>query len=221
MFVAVKGMTRARIGEDFAFRPLLPNRLHVAHRDAGVFLAEVHLHRAARLVVGEADDLPAVIANRRGEAAEPRRRDEGDGAAHAETDHRDRPALFFQCVDGGRCIEHQLRPIETRNKLARLGDLGLRVTAFEIGSHSVEHLRRHGSEAGIRKPVAYGADVMIDAEYFLDDDNAPARGPLRIGPIGAELKPVGGSKGNFRSHDILPTPILVGPGGLEPPTRPL
>ena len=56
---------RARINVDLHLRLLFPHRLDVAERNVGIDFTEMHLHRAARLLVDVTDDLSAVVANRR------------------------------------------------------------------------------------------------------------------------------------------------------------
>ena len=65
-----------------------------------------------------------------------------------------------------------------------------RIAAFEIGLIAVEDRRRDRDVTERGKAVADRADVMIDAENFLDDDHAALRRAGRIGAIGAELESV-------------------------------
>jgi hypothetical protein len=73
-----------------------------------------------------------------------------------------------------------------------IGDLVRRVAALEILSLPVEQGRRHGGVALAGQPIADRADVMIDAEDFLDDHDAALGGARRVGAIGAQLKLVCG-----------------------------
>src|SRR6185503_19755105 len=67
--VAMEAVATAWIDVDLAVAgTLLLDGLDVGHRDAGILLAEVQLHRALRLLVSEGDDAAAVIADRRTKA---------------------------------------------------------------------------------------------------------------------------------------------------------
>src|SRR6266568_7545501 len=98
--VAMKSMRRVRIGVDLTLRTLALDYRDVAHRNALILLAEMHLHRHLRLLVGELGDLPAIVGDRSGQAIKPRRRQERDAAAHAEADDGDR-AVVLELIDRG------------------------------------------------------------------------------------------------------------------------
>src|ERR1700730_6969878 len=63
--IAVESMLGARIDVGLDIRPLGPDGLDVAERNACVLFTEMKLGRHFRLVVCEADDGAAVIADRR------------------------------------------------------------------------------------------------------------------------------------------------------------
>src|SRR4051812_41335317 len=87
----MEAVAALRIDVDLAVTAaLLLDDLDVGHRDALIFLAEVQLHRAFRLLVGEGDDAAAVIADRGAQSRKPGRGEKRDGAAHAEADDADR-----------------------------------------------------------------------------------------------------------------------------------
>ena len=69
-FIAVKAVLRAGIDVDLDLGPLGPDSLDVAQRDACVLFPEMKLGRHVRLVVGEANDGAAVIADRRRQAGQ-------------------------------------------------------------------------------------------------------------------------------------------------------
>ena len=52
--------------------------------------------------------------------------------------------------------------------------------------------------------VAHFADVLVDAENLLDDDDAALRRAGRIGPIGAELEGVGRGERELLTQMNLP-----------------
>src|SRR4051812_11433806 len=87
--VAMEPVLGARIDEDLDIRPLRLDRLDIGRGDAGIFLAEMQLRRYFRRLVGKAHDGAAVIADRSLEAAQSRRRDEGDAAAETKADDAD------------------------------------------------------------------------------------------------------------------------------------
>ena len=59
---------------------------------------------------------------------------------------------------------------------------------------AVEQRRCHRDVAFIGEPVADVADVIVDSENLLDDDDAALRRALRIGAVGAEAVAVGGGE---------------------------
>src|SRR5512139_54049 len=189
--VAMEAVLRIGIDEYLTVAAaLLLDHLDVAHRNGSVLLAEVHLRRHFRLLVGILGDLPAVIADGGGETVELAGREEGDGAAHAEADDGDRPILL-QFVDGGlRVLEHR-PPIRVGDVFARIGDLVRRIAAFEVLLLSVEQRRRNRGIAYAREPVADRPNVVIDAEDLLDDYDAAFGRAGRVGAIGTQLKLVG------------------------------
>jgi len=67
-FIAVKAVLRAGIDMDLDLGPLGFDSLNVAERDACVLFPEMKLGRHLWLIVGEANDGAAVIADRRRQA---------------------------------------------------------------------------------------------------------------------------------------------------------
>src|SRR5260370_28897539 len=65
--IAVEAVLRARIEVDLDVGPLGADGLDIVKRNTRVLFAEMQLRRYFRLVVGEANDGAAVIADRRGE----------------------------------------------------------------------------------------------------------------------------------------------------------
>ena len=128
---------------------------------------------------------------------------EGDAAAHAEADDRDR-AFFLELVDCGlRVLEHRV-PVRVGDELARIGDLVRRIAALEVLLRAIEQRRRDGGIAFGGEPVADRADVMIDAENLLDDDDAAFRRAGWIGPISTKLKAVGRGERELLAQWNLP-----------------
>src|SRR3954462_14426070 len=62
--VAMKAVLRAGIDEDLDVWPLGLDGFDIGQGNAGVLFAEMQLRRDFRLVIGEADDSAAVIADR-------------------------------------------------------------------------------------------------------------------------------------------------------------
>src|SRR5258708_36159207 len=62
--VAMKTVLGAGIDMDLDVGPFCPDGLDIAERNAGILFAEMQLRRRFRLVIGEADDGAAVIADR-------------------------------------------------------------------------------------------------------------------------------------------------------------
>ena len=69
---------------------------------------------------------------------------------------------------------------------------------------TIENRRRHSRIALVGEAVADGADVMIDAEDFLNDDDAALRRPARLGAIGTELETVGCDERKMLTQDDPP-----------------
>src|SRR5438477_7917787 len=83
--VAMEAVLRARIDEHLDLRSLGLDGLDIGQRNPGVLLAEMQLRRHLRLVVSEARDGAAVIADRGLETRQLGRSRVGDAAAEAET----------------------------------------------------------------------------------------------------------------------------------------
>ena len=98
---------------------------------------------------------------------------------------------LLELVDRGLRVVHHRAPVRIGDELARVGDLVRRIAAFEVLALTVEQCRRDRGIAFRGEPVADRADVVIDAEDFLDDYDAAFGGAGRIGAIGAQLKLVG------------------------------
>src|SRR6476469_7872659 len=89
--VAVEAVRRVRISVGFRLRLLLLDLVHDRHRNAVILLAEMHLQRAFRFLIGELADHATVKGNRRGKSGDPAGGEECSAAAHAEADAAERP----------------------------------------------------------------------------------------------------------------------------------
>src|SRR5579885_3474003 len=201
--VAIEAVRRVRIGVGFRLRQLLLDLGNRAHRDAFVLLAEVHLQRASRLLVGELGDHAAVEANCGGEAGNTAGGKERRGAAHAEADDADR-ADALEVVLGRGHVRYHVVPVEIAEIAARVRNLIRRIARLEIAHETVEYRRRHRGVAERGEAVAHRADVMIDAENFLHHYHATLRLALRVGAIGAERVLVGSREGELLAQVNLP-----------------
>ena len=79
-----------------------------------------------------------------------------------------------------------------------------RVAGLEILLHAIEHRRRDRHIACVGQPIGHRADVVIDAENFLDHDHCALRRALRIGAVGAELEAVRRRERHILSHERYP-----------------
>src|SRR5262249_1672633 len=148
--------------------------------------------------------------------------------AKAEANDADRTVLF-QFVDRRLHVAQHRLPIGAGDELARIGNLVGGVAGFEIRLLAIEHRRRHRSIAFAGEPVAYRPDVMIDAEDFLNKDNAAFGFAGRIGTIGAELETVRSGQAKMLtqfgppsmawSQVIAAGSLSAAPALLNPPWR--
>ena len=111
--------------------------------------------------------------------------------------------FFLQFVDRGLHVAQHRAPIRIGDEFARIGDLVGRVAAFEIRLLAIEHRRRQRRIAFAGQPIAHRADVMIDAENLLDEDDAALGLAGRIGAIGAEFETVGRRQCKMLTQAIL------------------
>src|SRR6185312_14697469 len=91
--VAAETVPGSLVDEDFRVRLRGADRLDVAHRNGGVLIPEMHLHRAERGFVARCGDAAAVPAAGGREEGRARRAPPGDGAAVAISDY---PGLLAQ-----------------------------------------------------------------------------------------------------------------------------
>src|SRR5262249_39854243 len=140
--VAMEAVLRVGVNVDFAVAAaLLLDHLDVAHRDRGILVAEMHLRRDFRLLVGVLGDLSAVIADGSREAVELAGRQKGDRASHAEAHDGDRPFLL-ELVDRRLRVAQHCAPIGIGDEFARIGDLVRRIAGFEVLLLTIEQRRR-------------------------------------------------------------------------------
>src|ERR1700704_621979 len=197
--VAMKAVLRAGIDENLQLRPLRFDDLDVGQGNARIFFAKVQLRRHFWLVVGEADDGAAVVADRRRQARQFGRGRVSDTAAEAEADDADRSDALYR-VDRGLGVAQHRGPVGIGDELSRVGHFVRRVAALEIRLAAVEDRRRDRHIAGACQPVADRADVMIDAKNLLDHDDSRLGCTSGIGAIGAQFKSVRSRQCDVLSH---------------------
>src|SRR4029453_18676218 len=182
---------------------LLLDRLHHVHRDAFVFLAEMHLNGAFRFFVGEFSDDATVVAHRGREARHAASGEKGGTPAHAVADDADR-ADPLQALNRSRDVMHHVVPVEISEITARVRDFVGRVATLEITHEAIEHSRRNGRVTDSGKAVAHRADVPVDAEYLLDHHDAALGCTGGIGAVCAERMAISGGQGELLTQRYLP-----------------
>src|SRR5271155_3990908 len=159
--------------------------------------------RDFRRLIDHPDDVAAVIADCHREARQISGRAIAQRSAEAEAGDRDLadvsdrlarrsdiqyPGLHWWIGDKAPCGLHFFR----------------RITAFEPRFNAIEQSRRNRDVAERSKTVSDRADVTINAEDFLNDDDSALRRPRWIDTIGVELVVVAGSQCEVRSHGWSP-----------------
>ena len=159
------------------------------HRDAAVLAAEMHQNRAFRRLVPEIIDLAAIIADRGGDAVQPRRRQPGQRATPAIAG--DAGLQAGQCPGGRLDIEKRSVPIHPPLQFPSGCNVVGVVAQLHPTLDPVEQGRGDRLVSIRREPVGHGADVRIDAENFLDDNDPAARFALGFRDVGVQFMPVG------------------------------
>src|SRR5262245_29065278 len=198
-----KGVRRIGVDIDLRLRLFLLDCLDHVHRDAFVFIAEVHLNRASRFFVGKFSDDAAVVAHGCRKPRHAARGEEGGTSTHAVADDADR-ADPLHALNRRRDVMHHVIPIEIAEIAARVRDFVGRVAALEVAHEAVEHGGRNGRVADRSEAVAHRADVLVDAEYLLDNHHAAFGGSGGIGAVCAERMVIGGGQGELLTQRYLP-----------------
>jgi hypothetical protein len=151
-FVALEAVISV-IGVDFDRRLFRLDRLDVAHRDVRVQLTEMQHGRDFRGLIGQPDDVAAIIADCRREARQIGRRAIAQRSAEAEAGDRDladvsdrlacgsdvqQPGLHWWIGDKARCALHFFR----------------RIAGFEPRFNAIEQGRRNRDVAERSKTVS-------------------------------------------------------------------
>ena len=113
------------------------------------------------------------------------------------------PTDFSSSIAGLRVAHHRI-PVWIGDELARIGDVVGRIAALEVLGLPVEQRGRDRRIAFLRELVGDGADVLVDAEDFLDDHHAALGRAGRVGAIGAQLELVGGREREMLTQFDLP-----------------
>src|SRR5579872_545278 len=172
------------IDVDFDLRVGGGDLFHPCDRDMLVLLAEMQHRRDLRLQVLEPDDPAAVVADCGAQAVKAPRRHPGESAAHAEADDGDLASLLGDRDRGGD-VAQRLLTVNFAGDRHAARSRGRVVAGLEPGLDMLENRRRYGQIALGRKPVRDIADMRIDAEDLLDDDDRAARSARGIGAPGS------------------------------------
>src|SRR5918997_2672003 len=146
--LAAEAVARAGIHEHLDAGLLLADRLDVGHRDGGVHLAEVELHRAVRRLVLRRGDAAAVPPDARGEVLRARGAVPGDGAAPAVADDA-APRRARKRRRGGPDVEHGLCGVDGAPQVAALRHVLRRVAQLDAACRAVEQRRANHGVAGL------------------------------------------------------------------------
>ncbi len=195
--VAMEPVAGPCINENLAVGPLGAHRIHVAHGDSAVFGPVVQLRGAARHLIGEVGDAPAIKAHRGGKTGQTG----GRQKRHAATQTKPDDAHLSDIRHGlarRLGIAQIAIPVGIGDEAPRLLDLRRRITGLEIALDAIEQGRRDGRIAGLGQPVADGTDVRVDAKNLLDHDDGATGGLFGVGPVGPETMTVGGGERKIR-----------------------
>ncbi len=102
----------------------------------------------------------------------------------------------------GLDIRHHLGVIELHAQLAALANIVLGVAEFHAALGAVEQRRGADRVARGGEAVGHVADVVIDAENLLDDDDALGRG-CGAGGIGGQSEAVRGLEFDGLTHEAF------------------
>src|SRR5689334_6899755 len=201
--VAIKTVRRIRIGVDLGVWLLLLESLDYIHRDAVVFLAEMHLYRALRLLISEFADHSAIEGDRCRKSGNTAGCEKRGGAAHAEPDNAERARAFEVALRCGDIGNHVI-PVQVAEIAAGVRDFVRGVATLEIAHEAVEHGRRNRYVSKCGEPITDRANVMIDAENLLHHHHAALGLAGWLGAVGAERMLVGGGQSELLTQRCLP-----------------
>src|SRR5438445_4508389 len=148
--------------------------------------------RYGRLPLDEASDAAAVVAARRREPVDERRREPRERAAHAVADGADLELLRLERPHRGPKVGDHLLPADLAPEGPPALDVARPVAHGDVALDTVEERRRQREVSVGRIAVAHRLDVRVDAEDLLDDDEAPSRRARRRGAVGGEAVAVFG-----------------------------
>ena len=98
--------------------------------------------------------------------------------------------------------------VELAAELARGREVGLVITKLDAGLDAIEQRGADSEIAVAGEHVDLAADVAIDAEDFLDDDQAALWRARRLGHIAVQLVPILGGQRYILTH-ALNSPFVV------------
>ena len=206
--VAVESVANAHEHVARDLRPRGLDLFNVGHGDRVIGLAEEQNGRNLRLLVAGRRDAAAVIADRRAQSGEIAGGQEGQRAAEAIADDADL-AAFRRLGDGRGDVGHEILVLALAAQGGAGLHVGLLVARLVVLLHAIVDRRRDGDVAMRGVEIGGGADVMVDAEDFLNDDDAALGRAGRSGQIGADLDAVPGGQFDMLSHDVSPYCVSV------------
>src|SRR5690606_14702187 len=109
---------------------------------------------------------------------------------------------------------HRVVEAELLHQLTAAGDACLVIVQLDVLVDEVEHGRRHGDEAVLGEAVNDGADMPVQAEDLLYDDQRSLGRNRRIAAVGTDPA-VGGFQTQAATHGVAPS--WPGPLWRQPP----
>ena len=190
--VAVEAVAGVFVEKDGEIGIGLLNFLDVGSRDVGILGAKMQHDWAARFFGDEFGNLSAVVTNRRG-GIEAGCGKPGESTSETEADDTDFAARgsFRTVKNRGGNIEESFVDADLVGVLHAARSVGGIVVQLDAGLGTIEECRSNGRESLAGVIINDGADVTIDAEDLLDDDDSGRRGGAGLGEIRAERMSVG------------------------------
>ena len=166
------------------------NLVHLRQRYVRIVLTEVHHDRALGLSIGLGGHAATIVRDCGGEPARLAGGSPGQQAAEAVAHHPD-AAVHGRSVDGRlHVLQRQFVVQLLKGKLYALSHIGFLVAEFQAPRHPIEDLRRDRQVTVRRVAVRHLADVVVDAEDFLDHHHRTFWRSDGIGAVRAQREAV-------------------------------
>jgi hypothetical protein len=142
----------------------------------------------------------------------------GDGASEAVADDADLLARHGGGkVDGCGDVDDGFIRIKLWDETHRGLHIGSFITQLDTRLEAIEKRRRNSEKSVVRPAIGHGANVGVDAEDFLHNDQAGDWFGCRAGDIGAEGVAVGGTQSYSFTHGqdsstAIPVSMVRGQG---------